>query len=139
MTLRYLLDTNVAIDALRRRPSLRSRFVAESGRVAVSAITRFELEYGALRSANPATTRIAMETLLQFIPVLDFDDAAADRAAEVRAALSAAGTPIGAYDTLIAGHALARGLTLVTNNTREFSRVPGLQVENWTGDAPGAL
>lgn len=53
--------------------------------------------------------------------------------------LSAAGTPIGAYDTLIAGHALARGLTLVTNNTREFSRVPGLQVENWTGDAPGAL
>lgn len=130
---RFLLDTNIVVFAIRRRPGpLRGRLQAESGRLAVSSITVAELAYGAQRSADPARSRQAYDQFLALTTVLPFDDAAAQHAGEIRAHLTAAGTLIGGYDLLIAGHARAAGLAIVTNNTREFSRVPGLEVVDWT-------
>lgn len=103
--LRYVLDTNIVIEVLRHKPEkLRMQFAAHQGRLAVSSVTVMELYFGA---------------------------AAASHAGEVRATLGARGEPIGSYDVLIAGHARALGLTVVTNNVREFGRVDGLRVEDW--------
>ncbi len=134
MTLRYLLDTNVVIFALRRTAGpLRQRLRAESDRLAVSAITVSELAYAAQRSTEPSSNRRAVEQFLALTPVLPFAATAAEHAGELRAQLAAAGgMPIGGYDVLIAGHARSAGLAIVTNNTREFSRVPGLEVVDWS-------
>lgn len=133
MTLHYMLDTNVLISVLRKQPgSLRRRMSRHQAQLAVSSITTSELFYGVHRSADPDHNRRALEGLLPFVAELDFDHAAAEHSAEVRADLAARGTPIGAYDLLIAGHARSRGLTVVTNNRREFERVDGLLVEDWT-------
>lgn len=135
MTPRFLLDTNIVVFALRRTPGpLRARLRAEHGRLAVSSVTVSELAYGAERSMDPAASRLAVEQFLALTTILPFDAAAAQHAGEIRARLALAGTPIGGYDVLIAGHARAAGLIVVTNNTREFSRVPGLEVVDWTGD-----
>ncbi len=133
MTPRYLLDTNVIIALLRdRSPRLRDRLTAESGRVAVSAISVAELYYGIERSSDPTTTRIATDGLLPLTTVLPLDRAAAEHSGEIRASPAQAGTPIGGYGLLIAGQARSAGMTVVTNNLREFTRVPGLLVEDWT-------
>lgn len=124
-----LLDTDVSIEILRGRDAgLRTRLTAER-LPGISAITRMELDYGSRRgSARDATLT---RQYLRRVETVAFDTDAAERAAEVRAALAAAGTPIGHYDTLIAGHALALDVPLVTHNLREFDRVPGLSVEVW--------
>jgi len=131
----YLLDTNVVV-AMLRRHSMRLAQIIEQRRdqVAVSAITAMELEYGAERSQRTELMRAAVDQALILLTVLDFDRAAARAAAKVRAELAALGTPIGPYDTLIAGHARSRGLTVVTHNAREYSRVPGLTVEDWVAE-----
>ncbi|MDR0285907.1 MAG: type II toxin-antitoxin system VapC family toxin [Propionibacteriaceae bacterium] len=135
MSLAYLLDTNVLIDILRGEAiPLRERFRAAAGRVAVSAISVMELEFGADRSSDPAANRRKAATLLALTEQLPFGLAAAENAGRLRATLMTIGQTIGAYDTLIAGHARSAGLTLVTNNVREFGRVPGLAVENWLAD-----
>ena len=90
-----------------------------------------ELEFGALRSVNPLNALESVRELRERHPTLPFDDSAAEEYARVRADLAAAGTPIGANDLLIAAIALAHGLTLVTHNTREYSRVAGLRIEDW--------
>lgn len=90
-----------------------------------------ELLYGAEKSAQPERSLVTIEGLLARLDVLDYDLPAAQHTAQVRAELARAGTPIGPYDQMIAGHARSRGLVVVTNNTREFDRVPGLRVENW--------
>ncbi len=135
MSVRYLLDTNIVIFALRARPdSLRARFRAADGMMAVSTVTVAELSYGTERSLRPQQNRDAVEELLARLEVQALDGAAAEHSGRIRAELAAAGTPIGAYDVLIAGHARSRGLIVVTNNTREFDRVPGLLVEDWGRD-----
>lgn len=130
---RFLLDTNIVVFALRRSPGpLRERLRQESGRLAASSVTVSELAYGAERSADPVSSRLDVEQFLALVTVLPFDAAAAQHAGEIRAHLATAGTPIGGYDVLIAGHARSAGLAVVTNNIREFARVPGLETVDWT-------
>ncbi len=131
MSARFLLDTNAVIASLndvtgRLAQRLRSH---EPSDVAVSAIVAHELFYGAFKSRR-AAQNVALVDALRF-EVIEFDRDDARCAGEVRARLAGAGQPIGPYDVLIAGQALARGLVLVTHNTAEFARVPGLQLEDW--------
>jgi len=131
----FLLDTDICSYAM-RRASARTveRISAHTvGELKVSAVTQFELEYGARRSARANELMTVVELFLANVEILPFDFAAARRAAGVRAALAASGRPIGQYDILIAGHALSLGATLVTNNVAEFRRVDGLRIENWAG------
>ncbi|SEE73368.1 type II toxin-antitoxin system VapC family toxin [Ruania alba] len=132
MTTLYLLDTNVLVALLRNQGGrARPRLRAAEGRVAVSTISEMELEYGIERSQHPVQNRQAADELLSLVEVLEFDTIAAMHAGRIRAVLAAAGTPIGPFDSLLAGHARSLGLVLVTNNTREFDRVPGLEVQDW--------
>lgn len=129
----YCLDTNTCVDALRgTRPELASRFAALTPEdIRVPAMVRAELVYGALTSRDPAR---AKRTVLRFLApyaVVSFDAEAADHYADIRARLEAAGIPIGPNDLVIAATARAQGLVLVTHNTAEFGRVPGLQCEDW--------
>ena len=127
----YLLDTNAVIALLNdttSKTALRARR-ENPGDVAISVIVMHELFYGAFRSRR-AAQNAALIDALQFV-VLDFDKEDAQQAGEVRALLASNGTPIGAYDVLTAGQAVARNLILVTHNTREFGRVPGLRLEDW--------
>lgn len=135
--MRYLLDTNVCIEIINGRPAkVRERFqttVRADADLFVSSVTSFELWYGAEKSDRKEFNRRRVETFFAGpLQVLQLEEDDARRAGEVRAALEAQGKPIGPYDTLIAGQALHRGLSLVTANVREFSRVKGLRLENWT-------
>ncbi len=129
--MRYLLDANAVIALLNdkdSRPAQRAR-QNKPGDLCISVIVSHELFYGAFKSQRSARN-VALVESLQF-EVLDFDKEDARQAGEIRAALALKGTPIGPYDVLIAGQAMARNLILVTHNTDEFGRVPGLQVEDW--------
>jgi len=133
--LRRLLDTNVCIHIIGRRPqSVLRRFEDYGiGEVGVSSVTVAELRYGAEKSSRPEQNLEALGRFLLPLEILAFGEGAAASYGRVRAALEKAGTPIGPLDTLIAAHAVSVGVTLVTNNTREFRRVPDLEVEDWTG------
>jgi tRNA(fMet)-specific endonuclease VapC len=130
---KYLLDTNVLSDFARGEKSVAARLRLEApSQLAVSAITEMEVECGFAR--NPRLSeriREAMQTLLNTISVLPFEREDARVAAQLRAGLHGQGSPIGAYDLLIASCALRRGLKIVTHNAREFMRVGGLGVEDW--------
>jgi tRNA(fMet)-specific endonuclease VapC len=129
--MRYLLDTNAVI-ALTNQTSenlaRRVRRLAERD-IATSSVVMQELYFGAYKSRQQAQN-LAVADALQF-EVIEFDQDDARQAGEIRAVLAAQGTPIGPYDALIAGQAVARNAILVTRNIREFARVPRLQVENW--------
>jgi tRNA(fMet)-specific endonuclease VapC len=129
--MRYLLDTNAIIGLLRdyRSPLARRARHERLEDLTTSSIVVHELFFGAFKSRRP-DPNLAVFDSLKF-PVIDFDRDDARRAGLVRAELVARGVPIGPYDVLIAGQALARDLTLVTHNTREFSRVAGLRIEDW--------
>lgn len=128
--MRYLLDSNVVIGIMKMRPDLLSALQARSASdCAISSLVLHELFFGAYKS-DRRDANLADVDVLSFA-VLDFDRDDAREAGRVRAALRARGAPIGPYDVLIAGQALARGLVLVTNNVAEFSRVEGLRVEDW--------
>ena len=131
--MRYLLDTNICIYIARRSPpEVLSRLERlKPGDVGISIITYLELVYGAYKSRRVQSNLEAIESLSRLVPVLSLDVTAARRYGQIRTDLEKRGAPIGAYDLLIAAHALAVGLTVVTNNTREFRRVAGLRVENW--------
>jgi tRNA(fMet)-specific endonuclease VapC len=131
--MRYLLDTDICIYLIKNRPpEVPEQFKRHPPtEVAISTITVFELEYGAEKSKQRQKAKKALARFTSPLTVLDMDRAAAHEAARIRAELEHAGTPIGPYDILIAGLAKSRGLTLVTNNLREFSRVSGLVLENW--------
>ena len=137
--MRYMLDTNICIYAIKRKPPsvLAALLQHEAAGIGVSIITVCELTYGALKSGS-ARNQAALKQFLEPLSVADFDHAAAMSYATVRAHLEAAGTPIGPLDTQIAAHALALGVTLVSNNTREFERVPGLRLANWASQGPTA-
>ena len=128
----FLLDTNVCIHALKQHPAVLRRLLAERPiDVALSVITEAELRTGAAKSAAPAKTARLLENFLRPLTILDFTSQDAGSYAEIRALLERAGTPIGPLDTLIAAQAVARSLTLVTSNQREFARVPGLRSQDW--------
>ena len=134
----YLLDSDICVRLLRNR----SRDVAErlnghAGEIFTSAIVRHELIHGALMSSRPIEQREAVEALLGRMTVLNFDAAAADHAADVKADLQRRGLMIGANDLLIAGHARSRALIVVTGNLREFGRVDGLRCEDWPAGPAG--
>ncbi|MEN9314274.1 MAG: hypothetical protein RIS35_667 [Pseudomonadota bacterium] len=135
--MRYLLDANAVIAALNEPsgPVSRHLHALAPADVGVSVIVMHELYFGAFKSQRVERNLTLVDALRFEVLVLDTEDAR--HAGEIRARLARQGTPIGAYDILIAGQARARGLTLVTRNVREFERVPGLQVENWQ-DMPAA-
>jgi tRNA(fMet)-specific endonuclease VapC len=129
--MRFLLDANAVIALLNDASSRAARRVRihRPSDVAISAIVVHELFYGAFKSRR-VTQNVAVIDALRF-PVLEFDREDARRAGEIRALLAVKGTTIGPYDALIAGQAVARDMILVTNNTSEFGRVPGLRIEDW--------
>lgn len=133
--MRYLLDTDILVYVLNARPhhqAVIDRFRRENPHdLAVSSITLAELRFGIEKSQRREASRRALDRTLEALNVIPFDIGAAERYGIVRARLEEDGTPIGPLDTLIAAHALYLNLTLVTHNTREFSRVQGLRVETW--------
>ena len=131
--MRYLLDTNICIYLIKKRPrQVLEKFDAYSvGEIGVSSITVAELQYGVRKSQHPVKNQQALQQFLLPLAIADFDEQAAIAYGEVRAVLEAQGTPIGPLDTLIAAQAISLDVTLVTNNVREFSRVQGLGFENW--------
>ena len=134
--MRYLLDTNICIYLIRKKPPqvLRKFSTYSVGEVAISSITVAELQFGVQKSQYPSQNQRALEQFLVPLTIVDFDYKAAIAYGGVRATLESQGTPIGPLDTLIAAHALSLNVTLVTNNIREFSRVPDLKLANWASD-----
>ena len=131
--MKYLFDTCTVSDFVKGQPNVLARIKAISpALIAVSALTRMEVEYGLALNAEWAR-RLApvLQAFFSTISTLPFEVADALAAAAIRAALKTKGQPIGAYDVLIAGTALARGLVVVTSNVGEFQRIGGLQVEDW--------
>lgn len=130
--LKFMLDTNIVIYTIKSRPTqVRDAFRKHEGQMAISSVSYGELVYGAERSAQPERNLKDIEGFAARLEVLAFDEQAATHFGQIRAELAKIGTPIGPYDTMIAGHARALGLVLVTNNIKEFSRVLGLRLENW--------
>jgi len=134
--LRYLLDTNIAIYVIKHRPpQVRAVFNQHHGHLAISAITQAELWHGAEKSSNPPSNLAVVEDFCSRLTVLPYGEKAAAHYGAIRASLERAGRPIGVNDLHIAAHARSEGLVLVTNNVREFERVPALQIENWIDPA----
>ena len=130
--LKYLLDTNIVIYVIKQRPlQALAVFNQQQGHMAVSAITLAELVHGAEKSSDVARNTIVVEDFVSRLTVLPYDDKVAWHYGNIRAALEKLGQPIGINDLHLAAHARSNGLTLVTNNQREFERVPGLLLENW--------
>ena len=130
-----MLDTNICIYVINQRPpAVLARFRQERlGSIGISSITAAELAFGVAKSGS-ARNREALEMFLAPLEVLPFDASAVWHYGDLRAALERSGQPIGALDTLIAAHALASNTILVTNNAREFARVPGLRLQNWADE-----
>ncbi len=134
MLLRYLLDTNIVIDVLKRRPvEVLASFNANASRMAISSITLAELLHGAEKSSRVSDNLSAIEDFCSRLTVLPYGAKAAQHYGAIRAALEKIGQAIGVNDLHIAGHARSEGLVLVTNNLSEFERVPALEMENWVG------
>lgn len=130
--LRYMLDTNIVIYVLKRRPiEVLSTFNANASRMAISSITLAELMHGAEKSSRVSENLSVIEDFCSRLDVLPYDTKAAQHYGAIRSALEKIGQPIGVNDLHIAGHARSAGLVLVTNNVAEFARVPALEVENW--------
>jgi len=132
----WMLDTNTLSDLIRNpQGALVQRLSSvEPDAVTTSIVVACELRFGARRKGSDALTS-RVEQLLGALTVLPFDEPADQHYADIRATLERAGTPIGSHDLFIAAHARSRGMTLVTHNTREFERVPGLSVEDWMTSA----
>ena len=130
--MRYLIDTSICIAILRKQPLVLKRLLAASpSDCAISSITLYELLTGVEKCRDPGVERVKVAALQNALTTLEFGPAAAAQAASTRALLEVKGMSIGPYDVLIAGQALAAGLVVVTGNVAEFSRVPGLNVEDW--------
>ena len=131
--MRYMLDTNICIYAIKHKPETVFQKLQEVDPedVCVSSVTYAELVHGVEKSAAVEKNRLALSILFANIEILDFDVDATNCYGKIRAGLEKKGTPIGPLDMMIAGHAMSMGYTLVTNNEKEFSRVPDLKTENW--------
>lgn len=133
----YLLDTNICIYLIKNSyPFMTEKvFSYEPSDIAISSITVFELEYGAAKSKWGEETKRKLAVFLSPFTILPFSTEDAIAAGQVRAQLEKSGRPIGLYDTLIAAQGISRGLTVVTHNTNEFIRVPGIKLEDWVTTA----
>lgn len=132
MGLTHLLDTDTCIYAMNRRSELLlDRFRQHEASMAMSSISFAELTFGAENSARVAENLATVYLFAKVVPAISFDASAAAAFGQIKSGLHRAGTPIGPLDMLIAAHARSLDLTLVTNNRREFDRIPGLKVENW--------
>ena len=130
--LRYLLDTNIVIYVIKRRPlAALQLFNENAGHMAISSITLAELLHGAEKSNEPARSRAVVEDFCSRLEVLTYGPKAALHYGSIRASLERRGLPIGVNDLHIAAHARSEGLTLISNNLREFERVEALQLANW--------
>jgi tRNA(fMet)-specific endonuclease VapC len=132
--MKYLLDTNICIYLIKNKPKklLTKIHKTPLSEIAISSITIAEMEYGIAKSTKPTESRIALMKFLLPFEIVDFSEQAAPHYGSIRRDLQTKGTPIGNMDMLIASVALAHGLTLVTNNMKEFSRIDNLKVEDWT-------
>lgn len=131
--LKYLLDTNIVIYVIKRRPiEVLDVFNANVNRMAISVITLAELLHGAEKSSQPVGNLAVIEDFCSRLQVLPYMPKAAQHYGAIRASLETIGQPIGVNDLHIAAHARSEGLVLVTNNVKEFAKVPALQIENWT-------
>lgn len=131
--MKFLLDTNICIYIIKQKPLevLHKFNTYQVGDIGISSITVAELEFGVQKSQYPAKNQQALTQFLLPLEIVNFDRAAATIYGDIRAKLETQGTPIGSLDTLIAAHALSLPVTLITNNIKEFSRVPNLKSENW--------
>jgi len=131
--MRFMLDTDTCIALIKRKPGgILCRLTSLSpGEAGISAVTLAELRYGAEKSSQREKNREALDEFLLPLEVADFGERAAECYGTVRAALEKTGTPIGPYDTEIGAHALSLGAALVSHNTREFRRIPGLTIVDW--------
>ncbi len=132
-TIHYLLDTNICIYLIKKRPLcvLEKLNAIPFGTVAISSITIAELYFGIEKSQYPAKNHETLQKFLYPLEILTFDESAAACYGKIRSVLEKQGTPIGPLDLMIAAHAKSMALTLVSNNTKEFARVPDLLLENW--------
>jgi len=131
--LKYLLDTNIVIYTMKNRPEqVKRRFKQHHGRMGISTVTLGELVFGAEHSQQVERNLADIEAMIARLEVLPFDNKAAYHFGQIRATLYRIGQPIGPYDMMIAAHARASGLNLITNNVKEFERVPGLLLEDWS-------
>jgi tRNA(fMet)-specific endonuclease VapC len=135
--MRYLLDTNICIYLARRQPpALRARLERiHAGDAGISVITLGELHFGVAGSQHPERSNAVLQELTATLPVVEMSAGAAEHYGQIRWHLERKGRPIGGNDLWIAAHARSLDLTIVTNNSREFQRVPGLRVENWVTSA----
>lgn len=135
MIAQYLLDTNICIYVIKRKPSqVLTRFNEHAPSLAVSTITVAELSFGVENSQHQERNRREVEDFLSRLSILDYDERAASHFGNIKATLRKQGTPIGEADIHIAAHARSQGMVVVTNNTREFGRVEGLRVQDWVND-----
>jgi len=132
--MKLLLDTNICIYIIKQQPSsVLKRFLEyQVGDIGISSITLSELRYGVAKSTHREKNAKALDEFIIPLEVVSYDEDAAHTYGEIRAVLEKAGTPIGAMDMLIAAHAVSLGIPLVTNNAREFIRIPSLNVIDWT-------
>lgn len=132
--LKYMLDTNIVIYVIKHKPiEVRERFNSVFSQICVSSITVAELVYGAENSAQPEHNLMVVENFLSRLQVLDYGTEAAIQYGNIKAHLKKLGQLISDNDLHIAAHARSKGFILVTNNTKEFNRVPALQLDNWVG------
>lgn len=130
--LKYMLDTNILIYTMKNRPAnVKKSFNLHAGQMCISSVSLGELVFGAERSGQVERNLADIEMMIAHLEVLPFGTMEASHFGQIRAHLYTKGQPIGPYDMMIAGHARATGMILVTNNENEFIRVPGLQIENW--------
>jgi tRNA(fMet)-specific endonuclease VapC len=130
--LKYMLDTNIVIYVIKRRPiEVMELFNLHAGQMCISSITLAELLHGAEKSSKPEHNMRQVEDFVSRLEVLEYGVKAASHYGDIRAVLERKGTPIGVNDFHIAGHARSEGMTLVTNNLREFERVDALLLNNW--------
>ena len=132
--MKYLLDTNICIFIIKQKSNkvLHRLASCQPGEIAVSSITAAELYYGVEKSNAQEKNKLALNSFLIPLEIIDFNDQAALVYGTMRAALEKKGVPIGLLDNLIAAQAIANSLTLITNNSKEFRRVPGLSIEDWS-------
>lgn len=129
----YVLDTNICIYLIKRKPAAVIERLRQSriSQIGISSITLSELEYGVAKSTKPEQNQIALAQFLAPMEILSYGDEAVHQYGRLRAFLEKKGTPIGSLDMLIAAHVLSIGCILVTNNEKEFSRIPNLKIDNW--------
>jgi len=132
--MKYMLDTNICIYLIKRKlPRVLKHFQSHvPGDIGISSITLAELRYGVAKSQHIEKNRQALDEFILPLEIADFDEKAAERYGNVRASLEKEGKPIGSMDMLIGAHALSLGITLITNNTREFKQIKTLKIADWS-------